>query len=150
MQGWQVVTSNDEKVGKVVDEIDGFLIVEQGHLHKTRHPLPKSLAHLREQDEEVCISIPRDLIHDAPKVGDDGEFDHQLASEHYGLAGAMEQPPTKGDGEVDPDDPAYGPDRDADAAGLMHPDEHRARLRAGKRHERFPSSPSFLGDRKRK
>jgi hypothetical protein len=149
MEGWQVVTAEDEKLGHVVAVTDDYLIVEGGHVRKSRHPIPRTFTHLREGDEEVCVSLPKEMVHDAPKVEADGGFDRQAAAQHYGLAEAMEHSPTEGDGELEPDDAVYGPDRDAEAAGLMHPDQRRAEIRSHKRQERFPTTPSFLGDRKR-
>ena len=146
MEGWEVVTSNDVKVGHVVATIDDFLIVEHGHLKKTRHPVPRTFAHLREQERQVCLNLPKDMISESPKVNDENQFDREEAARHYGLA--EPDSPVVGDGEVDPDEAVWGPDRDADAAGLMHPEKLRAQIQTHKRHERFPNSPSFLGDRK--
>jgi hypothetical protein len=95
MQGWQVVTSNGEKVGRISAVLDEFLIVEQGHLHKTRHPVPKTFAHLREEEQTVCLSMPKDMIDDSPKADGD-DFDPQLVAEHYGLVGASHDAPTEG------------------------------------------------------
>jgi hypothetical protein len=89
------------------------------------------------------------MVSDSPTADNDGEFDEQKVAEHYGLVGELDDAPTEGAGETEWDDPRYGTDRDSDAAGLMHADRLRADIRSHKRHERFPSSPSFLGDRKR-
>jgi hypothetical protein len=149
MEGWQVVTAQDEKLGHVVAVSDDYLVVEAGHLRKSRHPIPRTFTHVRESEEEICVSLPKDMVGEAPTADADGAFDREAAARHYGLAEGMEHPPTEGYGELEPDDPAYGPDRDADAAGLMHPDQRRAEIQTGKHHERFASTPSFLGDRKR-
>ena len=149
MHGWQVVTSGGEKVGRVAAVLDDYVVVQQGHLRKTRHPVPKRFVHPREQEETVCLSLPKAVVDDSPALNGDDEFDEQQVAEHYGLVGRSEDAPTVGDGEAEWDDPRYGTDRDADAAGLMHADRLRADIRTHKRHERFPSSPSFLGDRKR-
>ena len=146
MEGWDVVTADDEKVGHVVAEVDEYLIVEQGHLIKSRHPLPKVFTRAREEQRQLCVSVPKDMIRQAPKV-DGEEFDRQEADAHYGLARSTAGPETEGYGEVDPDDPAYGTDRDAEAAGMLSADEQRARIRMGKHHDRSPSSPGLLGRR---
>ena len=149
MEGWQVVTSQEEKLGRVVAVTDDYLIVEAGHLRKSRHAIPRTFVQLREGEEEVCVGLPKDMVGDSPSVEADGTFDREATAQHYGLAEAMEHPPTEGYGELEPDDPAYGPDRDADAADLVPADQLRAETQTGKHHERFASTPSFLGDRKR-
>jgi hypothetical protein len=93
MQGWQVVTSQDEKLGHVVAELDDYLIVEGGHFKKSRHPIPKAFAHAREGEQEVCVSLPKDMVHESPKVNGVDEFDREAAAQHYGLAEAMETTP---------------------------------------------------------
>ena len=40
MEGYDVVTIEDEKVGKVVDTHGDNLIVEQGTIRKSKHALP--------------------------------------------------------------------------------------------------------------
>jgi hypothetical protein len=148
MHGWQVVTSGGEKVGRVAAVLDDYVVVQQGHLHKTKHPIPKRFAHLREADETVCLTLPKSMVDDSPAMDGD-EFDDQRVAEHFGLVGHSVGVATEGEGETEWDDPRYGTDRDSDAAGLVHADRLRASIRTHKRHERFPSSPSFLGDRKR-
>ncbi len=149
MEGWQVITAQDEKLGHVVAISDDYLIVESGLLKKSRHPIPRTFVQLRESEEEVCGGLPKDMVGESPKVGAYGEFDREAAARHYGLAEGVEHPPTEGYGELNPDDPAYGPDRDADAAGLATAEQLRAETRTQKRGERFPATPGLLGDRKR-
>ena len=45
MEGYEVVTVDEHKIGKVVGESGEFLIVEQGILRKSKHPLPREFAH---------------------------------------------------------------------------------------------------------
>jgi hypothetical protein len=148
MQGWQVVTSGGDKVGRVAEVTEHFLIVEHGHIHKTKHAVPMTFVHPREADEVVCLGVPKDMIDESPKVNGEG-FDEQKVAEYYGLVGDVHDASTEGEGETEWDDPRYGSDRDAEAAGRMSADRLRANVRGHKRHERFPPSPSFLGDRKR-
>jgi hypothetical protein len=147
MEGWEVVTADDEKIGRVVGEADGYLIVEHGHLIKSRHPLPTAFADRREEQRQVCVSVPKSMIQDAPKV-QGTEFDRDAADRYYGLAAGMPGAPTEGYGDLEPDDPAWGPERDAEAAGTLPAEEQRARIRMGKHHERRPSSPGLLGGRR--
>ena len=148
MQGWQVVTSDGDKVGKVAEVTEHFLVVEHGHIHKTRHAVPMTFVHPRNADEVVCVGVPKDMIEESPKVNGDG-IDEQKVAEFYGLVGSLDDAPTEGAGESEWDDPRYGSDRDAEASGRMSEGRLQANIRSHKRHERFPSSPSFLGDRKR-
>jgi hypothetical protein len=149
MHGWQVVTAYDEKIGHVVAEVDDYLIVEQGHVIKSRHPLPKVFATPREDEREICITLPKDMVHDSPKVDGDNEFDREAAARHYGLAEAMPDAPTEGYGEVDPSDPGRTAEQDALAAGRLPGEVERARIRGHRGHDRAPSSPALLGERKR-
>lgn len=149
MEGWQVVTVDGDKLGHVVAEVEEYLIVEQGHLIKSRHPVPKTFAHLRADEREVCLSVPKDLVRDAPKAEKDNEFDRQAAAEYYGLADGMPDSPAEGYGDSDPDDPGRSADQDAELGGQLAAEEERARIRTGKQHDRTPSSPGLLGERKR-
>jgi hypothetical protein len=149
MEGWDVVTTDGDKLGRVVGEAGEYLIVEQGHLIKSRHPVPKTFAHPREDKREVCLSVPKQVLHGAPKVEKDNEFDRQAAARYYGLAAAMPDAPTEGYGDSEPDDPARSADQDADIAGQLAAEEQRARIRTRKHHDRAPSSPGLLGERKR-
>lgn len=148
MKGWEVVTSDGDKVGRVVAEIDDYLIVEQGYLIKSRHPLPKSFASALQGQEKVCASVPKDMIQDAPKVDGD-EFDREATARYYGLAGGMPDAPAEGYGDSDPDDPAWGADQTAEAAGMMPGEQERAQIMMGKTRDRSPASPGLLGGRKK-
>jgi hypothetical protein len=85
MEGYDVVTVDENKVGKVVGESGKFLIIEQGTLLKSKHALPRELAHVDESEQKVRVTVPKELVDDSPKVDDDG-FDEWAAAEHYGLA----------------------------------------------------------------
>jgi len=45
MEGFEVVTSDDCKIGHVAEVRDRHLIVEHGLLKKTRHAVPETFAH---------------------------------------------------------------------------------------------------------
>jgi hypothetical protein len=53
MEGYDVVTSDEDKLGQVVGEQGDFLIVEHGTLRKTRHAIPKTFAHADEAESVV-------------------------------------------------------------------------------------------------
>jgi hypothetical protein len=82
MEGQDVVTSDDHKLGKVVAERDGFAIVESGHMFKSRHAIPTDFLH--ENDGVVRATVGKEVVDDSPKV--DGEnFDPNAVKLHYGL-----------------------------------------------------------------
>ena len=147
MQGFDLVTNDHDRIGRVVGEVDDWLIVEQGAVFKSRHPVPKTFTTVLQDSREICVSVPKDMIHDSPKVDDQDGFDRQAAGEHYGLADAFEHPPTEGYGDTDADDPAWGPDVDAQAAGMAPAEQRRAQIRDHVRHEKPPTSPGLLGGR---
>ena len=84
MEGYDVVTVDDHKIGKVVGETGSFLIVEQGALLKSKHPLPREFAHVDDSEQQVRVTVPKEIVADSPKIDDD--FDEQVAAEYYGLA----------------------------------------------------------------
>lgn len=108
MHGTDVVTIDGDKIGHVVDEHDGFLIVEHGLL-KSKHALPQTCVEADEGAGVLRTTLSKSLVHDSPKVN--GEFDLEAIAEHYGLAEGYEDPPTRGLGVVEPDDPAFTDDR---------------------------------------
>jgi len=108
MKGYDVRTIDDDKVGHVVDTDGDFFIVEHGLL-KSKHALPMTFAEVDEDAGVVRTTLSKSLIHDSPKVN--GEFDREAIAEHYGRAEGFEDPPTRGLGIVEPDDPAFTDDR---------------------------------------
>ena len=133
MQGYEVVTSDDEKVGHVVGTVGGNLIVEHGKLFKSKHPLPLAFAHVDEAQRVVRTTVSRQLFEDAPKV--DGELDEREVARYYGLAAGEDAPETKGYGEILPDDPAWTAEDDYRRAGLPTPEEQRVQVREHMRPE---------------
>ena len=82
MQGQNVVTSDDQKLGTIVAERDGFAIVESGHMFKSRHAIPTDFLH--EHEDVVRATVGKDVVHDSPKVDGD-TFDEYSVKMHYGL-----------------------------------------------------------------
>ena len=107
MKGYDVRTIDDDKVGHVVDVEDDFVIVEHGLL-KSKHALPMTFAEVDDEHQLVRTTLSKSLINDSPKVN--GELDRQAVAEHYGLAEGFTDPPTRGAGDLEPDDPAFGAD----------------------------------------
>jgi hypothetical protein len=152
MRGYEVVTTDDRVVGEVVDVRDGFLIVESGHVHKSRHPVPREFVHAVDEAAKAFVTVPKSLLMDAPKVDRRGNFDRAAAARHFGLAESCLQPPTEGEGESLGHDPAWGSDRDSIAAGRPAPEHRRAEIRKdmqpGFPDEQHRSSATLLGDRR--
>ncbi len=100
MQGYDVVTHDDEKVvGHVVDKVGSNYIVEQGTLRKSRHALPDEFARLEEATRRLVITVPKEVLETSPKV--EGDVDEYAVAAHYGLADTtVEDPPGYVDSEV--------------------------------------------------
>ena len=145
MEGYDVVTVDDHKIGKVVGETGAFLIVEQGALMKSKHPLPREFAHVDDSEQQVRVTVPKEIVADSPKVDDD--FDEQVAAEYYGIAPSP-GPGTEGYGVSDAGDPSRSSEEQAARQGLDPAVEERARVREGDEQSGLPeSSPALLGDR---
>jgi len=150
MQGYTVVTSDDAKVGHVVGEVGDNLIVELGHLMKSRHPLPRPFAHADDDAQIVRTTVSKSTLQDSPKVKADGsDLDELEVGRYYGLASGDPAPETLGDGVLVPDDPARSIEVDREAAGMPAPEEAwvatRENVEGGE--PVGPESPGLLGDR---
>jgi hypothetical protein len=149
MEGYDVVTTEDEKVGKVVGTHGDHLIVESGTLMKSKHALPRTFAEVDEADGVVRTSISKQMLHDSPKVKGDG--DEAAIAEYYGLASGSAAPLTEGYGETVGDDPALGSEPQAEAGGVKPATQQRAETRdelAGGAGAGLPDeSPALLTDR---
>ena len=82
MEGMDVVTSDDDKLGTVLAERDGFVIVESGHVFKSKHAIPRDFIH--EQDGVLVATVAKDVVMDSPKI-DNGSIDADAVRRHYGL-----------------------------------------------------------------
>ncbi len=82
MQGQDVVTSDDHKLGTVVDERDGCAIVETGHVFKAKHAIPTEFLH--EHDGVLRATVSKEMVGDSPKIEDD-HIDVHAVKLHYGL-----------------------------------------------------------------
>jgi hypothetical protein len=141
MKGYDVVTNEDEKVGKVVGTRADHLIVESGTLRKTKHALPQTFARVDEADNVVRISVSKEMFDGSPKVN--GDVDATAIADYYGLAGGSEAPPTEGYGETVADDPSIGSETQEERA------EAREHLRDSTQPGVPEESPAMLGDRYR-
>jgi hypothetical protein len=139
MQGYDVVTVDDQKIGHIVDMDGDYLIVEHGLLH-TKHALPRTFAEVDEDAKVVRTTLSKNIVHDSPKVN--GEVDRAAIAEHYGLAEGYEDPPTRGLGEILPDDPALPAD---DSATVQDRVRIREGLASGHGNLDRGESPGFTG-----
>jgi hypothetical protein len=136
MEGYDVVTIDDEKVGKVVDTYGDHLIVEQGTIRKSKHALPRTFTEVDDGEQVVRMTVSKDIFCDSPKIN--GEVDETAIAMHYGLAGGSETPP-------------IGSEQQADRAGVTPAQQERAQAReqmGGETDQGVPAeSPALLGDR---
>ena len=117
MEGYDVIGSDEGKLGHVV-EVDGdFVIVEEGHLRKKRYAIPTAFAHPDDGEQVVRLTVSKELVEDSPTFKD-GELDRQAAAAHYGLAEGYDAPETKGYGELTPDDPAWSAEQEGLRTGV--------------------------------
>jgi hypothetical protein len=130
MEGYEVITSDEHKLGHVAGVEDGNLIIEHGHLRKTRHAIPLTFAHTDESEQVVRVSVSRAIVEDSPKV-EDGTVDQRAVAEHYGLAEGYAAPETLGDGDLTPDDPAWSEEAEERRIGVEPATERRARMLKG-------------------
>lgn len=143
MEGYDVVTIDDQKVGTVAGESGEFLIVEHGLIRKSKRALPQQLAHLDPERQQVRITVGREVFLDSPEL-DDGEVDERAVQEYYGLA-PSDGPGTEGYGVTDAGDPARSSEEQAMRDGVEPAEEQRARIRTGQ--PEVEESPALLGDR---
>jgi hypothetical protein len=149
MVGYEVITSDDKKVGRVAEVHGDNVILEHGTVRKTRHALPKAFAHADDAQRLVRVTVPKEILLDSPKVGSGGDFDADAVAAHYGLAGAEDAPTTRGAGDEVRGDPAYGADTVDESLGLVPPEERRAEIRQRSGGDQIAPSPALLGDRTR-
>jgi hypothetical protein len=131
MDGYQVITSDDQKLGQVVRVENGYLIVEHKHLLKERHhAIPLAFARAEDAEQVVRLSVSKTLIEDAPEVKD-GKFDRKAMAEHYGLAEGAVAPETLGEGELLPEDPALSTEQEELRLGIEPEAQRVARMLKG-------------------
>jgi hypothetical protein len=144
MEGYEVITSDEQKVGRIVEVKGDNLIVESGLLRKKRHAVPKTFAEADDEQRLVRLTIASELVEASPEV-EDGSVDQRAVAQHYGLAAGEPAPATKGYGELTPDDPAWSAEQEELRTGVEPAAQRRARIREGESdagpHGRPPSIP---------
>jgi hypothetical protein len=145
MEGFEVWSVNDDKcIGHVAGREGDFLIVEHGHLRKTRNALPLTFADIDEPNERVVTTLAAALVYDSPKL-QNGTIDRREIAEHYGL----DDTSFEGLGDVDSDELELGAEADMRRGGVPSVAEQRANIRErlGGAEKPVDESPALLGDR---
>jgi hypothetical protein len=84
MEGYEVISvADDEKLGPVVREENGYVVVESGTLSKHRYAIPITTVEVDDDAREVRTSLSKAVIEDSPEAGDE-ELDRELLARHYG------------------------------------------------------------------
>lgn len=131
MEGYEVITSDDQKLGQAVRAKDGYLIVAHKHLLKEKqHAIPLTFAHADDAEQVVRLSVSKTLIEDGPEVKD-GEFDRKAMAAHYGLAEGAVAPETLGEGGLLPDDPALSAEQEELRLGIEPEAQRVAKMLRG-------------------
>ncbi len=141
MEGYDVITSDEHKLGHVVLAEGDFLIVEHGHLRRKQFAVPNVFAHVDDSEQVVRLSVSKELVEDTPPV-EDGKYDRRAIAEHYGLAEGYVDPETKGEGDLLLDDPAWSEEIEERRTGIEPAGQRRTRIR--KAHEPGPRGRQII------
>ena len=68
MKGYDLIGSDDDKVGQIIDRVGDNLIVEHGTLRKHRNALPKTFVHLDTDAGVARTSLSKQMIQLSPEV----------------------------------------------------------------------------------
>jgi hypothetical protein len=142
MEGYDVLTIDDDKVGTVAGASGEFLIIEHGLIRKSKHALPRQFANVDDGEQLVRITAGKEIFLDSPVFDED--LDEQAIREYYGLAPSP-APGTEGYGVTGPGDPARSSAEQAQRAGLEPTEVEWARMR--EEEPEIEESPALLGDR---
>jgi hypothetical protein len=82
VKGQDVVTNDDHTLGTVIAERDDCVIVETGHVFKTKHAIPRAFLH--DHDGELRATVTKDVVDASPKV-DLQNWSYEEVRRHYGL-----------------------------------------------------------------
>ena len=127
MEGYEVVTPDEDTVGRVVERKGDYLVVEHGVLRKSRHAIPWSTVEIDDAEQKARTSLAKEFIETSPKLENSSPDERALAA-HYGLGADTTAPATEGYGVTEPTDPARSAERDAVSAGMEAATEERARV----------------------
>jgi hypothetical protein len=91
MDGYDVITFDDEKAGHVVGRSGSYLVVEHGAIFKHRRPVPATFATVDDDARVVRLTVSKEILESAPEVRE-GVLDEQAAGQHYGLVAGPRTP----------------------------------------------------------
>jgi hypothetical protein len=86
MEGYDVISGDEKKLGHVVGTHNGFLIIESGMLRKTKHAVPLDAS--RTDGGEVRLTLSKEMVEESPPVDD--EADWQRIADYYGRPAEQE------------------------------------------------------------
>ena len=90
MEGQTVVGSDDHKLGTVVAERDNCVIIESGHVFKSKHAIPREFLH--ETNGELRATVTKEVVDGSPKI-DLERWDCSEVRLAYGLDGPFDVDP---------------------------------------------------------
>ena len=128
MQGYTLITSEDEELGEVVATVGDNLIVEHGTVFKKRHAVPNAFAEVSDDERVVRTTLSKTIIEDSPDV-DGEELDARAVAYYYGLAEGDVDPATEGYGVLEGDETSMTADQEALRRGMEPAERQRARIR---------------------
>ena len=76
MEGYEVVTPDEDTIGRVVERKGDYLIVEHGVLRKSRHAVPWSTVEIDDAEQRARTSLSKEFIETSPKL-ENGSLDEQ-------------------------------------------------------------------------
>jgi hypothetical protein len=148
MEGYELRTVDDDKVGEVVGRSGQHVIVERGLLRKSRHAVPRAYVETDDSARIMRTTLSKTIIQDSPEVGD-GDVDEEQIARYYGLAEGDPAPETEGYGVLNDDDPARGAGADAVSGDVLPAEQQRAQTREGSAPGQGPNdrgdSPGLTG-----
>jgi len=77
VKGYDVITTDGKKVGRIAAVTGDFYVVERGTMWKTRSPLHKRFASVDEDTRTIRAGISSQVLLAGPKVGRDGIVDKE-------------------------------------------------------------------------
>jgi hypothetical protein len=129
MEGLEVVTTDDHKLGRVIAERDDCVVIETGHVLKSKHAIPRSFLH--EREGVLRATVAKDVITGSPKV-DLENWDCAHVNLHYGLETTY---------EVDPDAEGLDNAETAGARAGVTPAPAERLKTLGKEHDQTVEGP---------
>ena len=107
MEGYDVLTFDDEQAGTVVGKQGSNLVVEQGAIFKHRRALPEIFVTVDEGEQVVRTTVSKDVLEDRLRRSGTSEVDEQPCRSTTAWPPASRRRGRSGDGDLNPDDPAW-------------------------------------------